>query len=251
MDIWVDALAIILAGSLALFAIAVNKRRPQTPGLILSALTLLVYLAYYGDRSVLTHTHARALLRPLSYLPGASSEFKSSAVPALILAGLYLFRVIVYQRVSIRKRLAHISDPIANFFAGATFAVVVGATIDSVFDWGWPGALILGFLFVLVYLGIFGMFEGLVEIVQELFGYEAVRLLRVLSSFATQVVKILSFLASLYKRLVPDLEQKAESLRARTEIERERYHEQVAQEDDLLAQVDMRNRSRRQRRSTR
>jgi hypothetical protein len=248
MDVWISVLALILVGSLFLFAWAVNNRRPQVPGLVLAVLTLVLYAAYYSDRNYLKWTHARTLLHPLQGIPGVNVNFRSVSIAALIITAVYLCRIIVYQRVSVRRRLEHISDPIANFFSGATLAVVAAAIIDSLFSWGWIGALVLSAIAVLIYLGIFGMFEGILEIVQELFGYQVVKILRYLSKFATYIVRAFSYVASMYKRLVPDLERIADSFRTRTEVERQRYREQVAKEDELLTRADMKNRSRRHRR---
>jgi len=220
---------------------AVLQRKPQLPGLIFAILTVLAYLSYYGDRSPLDRLHARALLNSFDAIPNASTSFRSVALVSYLLAGVYLVRIIIFQRVSIRRRIAHVSNPIANFTAGATFAMLLGAIVDSLFHWGWAGAVVIGAIMALVYLGVLGFFEGILRIIQESFGYIHIRLKRWLSRLAIRVVTIASYIASLSQRLVPDLKTVADNLKESAESHREKYQEQILEEDDKLAAAHARH----------
>jgi hypothetical protein len=223
-----------LIGSTFLFLVAVLQRKPQLPGLIFAILTVLAYLSYYGDRSPIDQIHARALLKPFDAIPNVNISFQSLALVSYLLAGIYLIRIIIFQRVSLRRRVAHISDPIANFTAGATLVILLGAIADSLFHWGWVGAVVIGLITALIYLGAIGLFEGILSIIQEFFGYIHIRLKRWLSRIAIRVVTIASYIASLSQRLVPDLRRVAEKLRTSAESQREKYHEQLIDEDAKL-----------------
>ena len=244
MGFWISALTLILLGSVFLFLGAWLQRRPQLPGLIFSILTLLAYLGYYGDRSPFRDIHSRGLLTPFRVLPGASTSFASVTIVSYFLAAIYLVRVIIYQRVAIRRRIAHIIDPIANFAAGATFAILLGAIIDSLYHWGWVGAVVIAVILAAVYLGIIGLFEGIVEVSEELLSYLHIRFMRMLSRIAIKVAEVASYIASLSQRLVPDLKNVAERLREKAETQRQEYDRQVAEEDAELAARHTRNQER-------
>lgn len=235
MGIWLSALTLILLGSVFLFLSAWLHRRPQLPGLIFSVLTVLAYLGYYGDRSPFTDIHSRSLLAPFGILPGAHTNFASVAIVSYFLAAIYLVRVIIYQRVAIRRRIAHIIDPIANFAAGATFAILMGAIIDSLYHWGWVGAVVIAVVLAAIYLGIIGLFASILEISEELINYLHIRFKRVLSKIAIKTAEVASYIASLSQRLVPDLQHVAERLRDQAELQRQEYNRQVAEEDAELA----------------
>jgi len=249
MGIWTSALALILLASVLLFSSAWLQRRPQLPGLIFSVLTLLSYLGYYGDRSPFKEIHARGLLTPLALLPGASTSFASVAIVSYFLAAIYLVRVIIYQRVAIRRRIAHIIDPIANFAAGATFAILLDAIVDSLFHWGWVGAVIAALILTAMYLGAISLFEGIVEVSEQLISYLHIRFKRLLSKIAIKAAEIASYIASLSQRLVPDLKDLAERLRVSAERQRQEYDQQVAEEDAELAERHSRNQARQRRRA--
>jgi hypothetical protein len=248
MEFWLSALTLILLGSVFLFLSAWLQRRPQLPGLIFSVLTVLAYLGYYGDRAPFSDIHSRSLLAAFGILPGAHTSFASVAIVSYFLAGIYLVRVIIYRRVAIRRRIAHIIDPIANFAAGATFAVLLGAIIDSLYHWGWVGAVVIAFILAAIYLGIIGLFEGILEVLGELISYLHIRFKRVLSKIAIKIVEVASYIASLSQRLVPDLKDVAERLRNSAETQREEYDRQVADEDAELAERHTRNQARQRQR---
>jgi len=244
MEIWISVLALILLGSVFLFLSAWIQRRPQLPGLIFSVLTLLAYLGYYGDRAPLTHIHSRGLLTPFKVLPHASTSFISVAIVSYFLAAIYAVRIIIYRRVAIRRRIAHIIDPIANFAAGATLAVLIGAIIDSLYHWGWVGALVIAVVLAAIYLGVIGLFQGIIEVLEQLASYLHIRLKRLLSKIAIKAAEIASYIASLSQRLVPDLKNLADKLEARAEMQRQEYDRQVAEEDAELAERHTRNQER-------
>jgi hypothetical protein len=244
MGIWLSALALILLGSLFLFLSAWLQRRPQLPGLIFSVLTLAAYLGYYGDRSPFRDIHSRDVLEPFGILPRASTSFASVAIVSYFLAAIYLVRVIIYQRVAIRRRIAHIIDPIANFAAGATFAILLGAIVDSLYHWGWVGAVVIALILAAIYLGIIGLFEGIVAVSEELISYLQIRLKRMLSKIAIKIAEVASYIASLSQRLVPDFKYVAERLREKAEMQRQEYDRQVAEEDAELEARHTRNQAR-------
>lgn len=247
MAVWISALALLLVGSTFLFITAVIQRKPQLPGLIFAVLTVLAYLGYYGDRSPLDQYHTRALLRPFNIIPGANTSFQSVAIVSYLVAGIYLVRIIIFQRVAIRRRVAHISSPIANFTAGATFAILLGAIVDSLFHWGWIGAVAIGITIAFVYLAAVGLFEGIVSIIQQLVGYLHIRFKRWLSKVAIKVVTVASYIASLSQRLVPDLKRISDNLRASAESQRQKYEQQMMEEDEKLTEAHIRHQTRRSR----
>ena len=131
-----------------LIKVALFSKRPQKIGLIYAVLALPLYAIYYADR-IPFWTAREGELHParewsLTWLEqfdrrgtvggltgGADIGFVSDLAPAAIAAVLVLVHMTVFQRVGVRRRLQRIHDPVANFFAGATAATMIGGILVS------------------------------------------------------------------------------------------------------------------------
>ena len=96
----------------------------------------------------------------------------------------------------------------------------MGAIIDSLYHWGWVGAVVIAVVLAAIYLGIIGLFS-ILEISEELINYLPIRFRRVLSKIAIKTAEVASYIASLSQRLVPDLQHVAERLRDQAELQRQ------------------------------
>ncbi len=269
MKIVVWAVALLLLGSAVLFIkAALFNRRPQKFGLILAIITIPLYMIYYNDvwpfievlmRPIADPDDVTKILEPtvnlLSPLDtiinrgsrlaegAAGSDFKSDASPALLIGFLLLVRVTILQRVAVRLRLQRVHDPIANFFAGAAVVTLVSAILVSTFSWGWTGALVLGGISTLVYLGALALLASLLEVIIEISKLISVWLRRKIFALATRITRIASWISSLGGRLVSrDL---IEKIREDTSKQESIYLDEQETQDQRLEDAYVRDRRRR------
>jgi hypothetical protein len=95
---WAIGLAFVWSIVLYLLAIFVRERR-QEAGLIYTFGGAILFAVVFSDRLRITTLHLRA---PLNYLPGVTTRethFSSSIVALIILAVLYVFRILVFHRL--------------------------------------------------------------------------------------------------------------------------------------------------------
>jgi hypothetical protein len=215
------AVAVLLLVSVILFIkAALFDKRPQKVGLISILLSIPLYITYFADRLPLgaapvapkagatpefdpSHLRARTLLQPLHTINDrADVFFKSDISPLLIMAVILLVHMTVFQRVAVRRRLQRIHDPIATFLAVATLATLFGGGMVSAYHWGWQGALIVGGVFTLVYLGALALLAAVLELIVELSKLFMVWLKRKVFALATMITRIASWISSLGGRLV-------------------------------------------------
>jgi hypothetical protein len=248
VNYFIYAVAGLLVISVALFVKrALFDRRPQKTGLLMALIAIPLYLVYYNDRwpSQFGELRMRDAVQPLSRLKGADVNFTSDITAALIICGLLLVHMTVFQRVSVRERLQRIHDPIANFFSGATSATLVGATLVSTFHWGWVGAVIVSVVFALVYLGAIALLAALLDIFLALAQYVAVWIKRKVFAFATRITRVSSWISSLAGRL--GLTSFADQIRADTMQQETRFQEEQEEQDRKLIEAYVRDRARRRR----
>jgi len=246
LDILVYAVAVLLVASIALFIkAALFDRRPQKVGLLYSLLAAPLYLIYYDDRWPFGDILMREAVEWLPKVEGADTAFRSDLAPAAMVGGLLLVHLTVLQRVAVRQRIQRISDPIANFFAGSIVATLVGGTLVSTFHWGWQGAVIIGVVFSLVYLGALALLAAIVEIVVEVSKLISVWLMRKVFALATWITRISSWISSLSGRL--GLNSLVERIRA-DKLEQEAiFQGEQETQDRELYEAYLRDRARRRR----
>jgi hypothetical protein len=247
MDFVVYAVALLLVASVVLFIkAAFFDHRPQKFGFLLSLLALPLYLVYYNDRWPFEpDLRMRDVVRPLEGYTGANPDFASDIAPALIIGLLVLIRMTVFQRVAVRRRLQRVHDPIANFFAGATIATLVGGTLVSTFAWGWVGAVIVGIAFTLVYLGALALLAAFIEVAVEVSKLVAVWLKRKVFAIATRITRFASWVSSLSGRLVS--RALIERLRADQAKQESIFLEEQEAQDRRLYEAYLKDRERRRR----
>ena len=151
----------------------------------------------------------------------------------------------VFQRLAVRKRLQRIQDPIANFFAGATCATLVGGILVTAFSWGWIGSVIVAAVFTLVYLGALALLAAIIEIFVEVAKLMAVWLKRKVFMVATFITRIASWVSSLSGRL--GLRSFVEKIRADTMEQESRFVTEQEDQDRRLFEAYMRDRASRRR----
>jgi hypothetical protein len=246
MNFVVYVVAALLLGAVALFVkAALLDRRPQKFGLLLIVLSLPLYLVYYNDRWPFGQLRMREVIRPLDNLAGANSAFVSDLAPAALIGLVLLVHISVFQRVAVRRRLQRVHDPIANFFAGTTFAALVGGVLVSTFAWGWLGAVIVGTVFALVYLGALALLGAVVEVSVELSKLLLVWLKRKAFRVATWITRVSSWMSSLSGRLVSrDL---IERIRADTQEQESIFLVEQESQDRKLYEAYLRDRARKRR----
>jgi len=243
-DVVVYAVAVLLLASVAIFIkAALFDRRPQKVGLILAIVALPLYAIYYNDVKLLDRVDLRQAIRPLENFSGADSNFHSDIAAAGLIAAFLLVRILVFQRVAVRRRLQRVHDPIANFFAGATLITLVSATLVSTFSWGWVGAVVLGGISTLVYLGALALLAAFVEVFVELSKLFSVWIKRKVFSIATRITRIASWLSSLGGRLVS--RALIERIRADTSKQESIFLDEQETQDRRLEDAYVRDRNRR------
>lgn len=257
MQILVYAVALLLLLSVALFIkVAIFSKRPQKIGLIYAVLALPLFAIYYADRipywpapevngepDLSEHPVREWSLLWLERFQGANIGFVSDFAPAVIVAGLVLVHMTVFQRVAVRRRLQRIHDPIANFFAGATAATMIGGILVSTFAWGWPGALIVAGVFALVYLGALALLAAVLEIFLEVGKLIAAWLKRKVFTIATWITRVASFVSSLAGRL--GLTSLVERIRQETAEQESIFATEQEEQDRRLEDAYVRDRARR------
>jgi hypothetical protein len=253
VDYVLYAVALLLLVSLALFVKAVFfDKRPQKTGLIVTVITLPLYLIYYNDRwpfgeKVQGKWVANLQLRDrvLPDINGADLNFASHVVPAAIIAGVLLIHMTVLQRVAVKERLQRVHNPVANFFASTTAATLVGGILVSMFHWGWVGAVIVGAVFALVYLGAIALLAALVEVVVEVCKLFVVWLKRKVFAIATAIARASSWISSLSGRL--GLNSLSDRIREDTLQQESIFNQEQEKQDKELYEAFLRDRARRRR----
>jgi hypothetical protein len=261
MQILVYAVAALLLLSLAIFIrVALFKKRPQKIGLIYVVLAIPLYVIYYADRIPYwtatgdephplrewSLTWLEQFDRPNtigSLTGGPDIGFVSDPMPAAIVALLVLVHMTVFQRVAVRNRLQRIADPIANFFAGATAATMIGGILVSTFHWGWQGALIVAGVFALVYLGALALLAAVLEVFLEIGRLIAAWLKRKVFTVATWITRAASFISSLAGRL--GLTSLADRIRQETAEQESIFATEQDEQDQKLEDAYVRDRARR------
>jgi hypothetical protein len=211
MAVLMFAVPLLMVGSVVFFAkAALYNRRRQKIGLLLAALAVPMFVLYYSDREPFLGLGFRQILEPISQLDNGDPNFRSSDIPAMAIAAVYVLRVLVHQRLSVRwrlrARLRKVNDRVANFFAGATATLLACSIVDSVFAWGWVGAAALGSVSALIFLGAIGTFSALVELGVASARYLATWVRRRVITITFAVVRTVAWLAALSQRLVPNLQ---------------------------------------------
>lgn len=202
MNYFVYAVAVLLLVAVALFVkVAVFDKRPQKLGLAFAVLSVPLFMIYYADRWPWGELPMRKAVGFLDNFDGANTAFTSDFAPAYIAAALLLVHLTVLQRVAAGKRLERLQDPIATFFGSAVLATLVGGVLVSTFSWGWTGALIVGVVYTLVYLGALALLAAVIEILVELAKLVGVWLKRRAFAIATAITRGSSFISSLSGRL--------------------------------------------------
>ena len=245
---FIYAVAVLLVISVALYVkAALFNRRPQKTGLVMALLALPLYMIYYNDRwpKAFGELRMREAVSPLKQLKGADVNFTSDIAPALIICAVLLVHMTVFQRVAVRERLQRIHDPIANFFAGTTSTTLIGATIVSTFHWGWVGALVVGAISALIYLGVVALLAALFDVFVALIQYFAVWLKRKVFALATRITRASSWISSLAGRL--GLTSFADRIRADTMQQESRFVAEQEEQDRKLIEAYVRDRARRRR----
>jgi hypothetical protein len=258
MQILLYAVAVLLLLAVALFVkVAIFSKRPQKIGLIYAVLAVPLFVIYYADRipfwpaplkadgtpNLADHPAREWALLWLNRFQGANIGFVSDFAPAAIVAGLVLVQMTVFQRVAVRRRLQRIHDPIANFFAGAMTATMIGGILVSTFAWGWPGALIVAGVFALVYLGALALLAAVLEIFLEVAKLIAAWLKRKVFTIATWITRIASFISSLAGRL--GLTSLVDRIRQETAEQESIFANEQEEQDRKLEDAYVRDRARR------
>jgi len=257
MNYFVYAVSLLLLASVAIFVkTALFDRRPQKFGLILALLAIPLYLVYYNDRfdtllqsfshGKYGHLRMRDVVLPLDRVGhNANSHFASDVAPALLVALVLLVHLTVFQRVAVRRRLQRVADPIANFFAGAVAATLVGGTLVSTFAWGWIGSIVVAVVFALVYLGALALLGAVLEVAAALSKLFLVWLKRKAFMVATWITRISSWVSSLSGRLVS--RAWIEQIRQDTATQESIFLQEQDAQDAALYEAYLRDRNRKRR----
>jgi hypothetical protein len=245
---FVYAVAAFLVISVLLFIKTVFfNRRPQKTGLFFSLLAIPLLLIYYQDIWVklwATLDIRRWVLTPFKGY-GIDPDFQSIALPGILIIVILLVHIVVLQRVAVRKRLERVHNPIANFFAGLVATTLIDATLTSVFHLGWQGAVIIGVVATLVYLGIVALLAALLEVVVALLHYILVWIKRKVFALATMITRASSWLSSLSGRL--GLQSFADKIRQETQEQENLFVDEQEAQDKALFEAYLRDRAHRRR----
>jgi hypothetical protein len=246
VDYLVYAVAFLLLGSVAMFIKhAIFNRRPQKVGLVFAILAVPLFAIYYSDRSPWNVDDLRRALDPLKNMNGADLQFESDISPALILAVLVVVHLIIIQRLGMKERLRKVQSPIATFLASAMFATMFGGIVVSTFHRGYVGALIVGGVYTLVYLGALAVLASVVEIFVELSKLFVAWIKRWILALATLITRLFSFISSLAGRL--GLTNLAERIRQETAEQETTYRQEQEMQDRELYAAYVRDRARQRR----
>jgi hypothetical protein len=205
--VYAVALLLLIAVILFIKVVFFNKR-PQKLGLLFIVLAVPLYLIYYDDqiRNIIPRFEARSWAGPLVNRYSATqqfdSNFQSDIAPAIMLAFILLFHLIVVQRLAAREHLARIANLTGTFFAGSAAATMLGGTIVSTFHLGWKGAVAIGVGFALIYLGALALLAALVEITAALARLAWAWLKRKVFALGTAITRAANWLAALGGQLV-------------------------------------------------
>jgi hypothetical protein len=217
-------------------------------------LAIPLYLVYYNDRFTdLWHQFVnkdsalrmRDVVQPLGRIAHGNPNFPSDIAPAGLVAVVLLTHVVVFQRVAVRRRLQRVHDPIANFFALAIIAILIGGTIVSTFALGWIGALVIAGIFVLVFLGALALVGAIVEVVAALSQLFLVWLKRKVFTVATWITRVSSWISSLSGRLVS--RAWIEQIREDTANQESLFLREQDTQDRALYEAYLRDRNRKRR----
>lgn len=250
----VSAVALLLLVSVVVFVkVAIFDKRPQKTGMVYALLSLPMLLLYYADHwpaawGDLMPTR-RAALSFLERFEGADTGFRSDAAPAFLIGGLLLVHLIVLQRTAVRKRLEKLQNPIANFFASAILATLVGGAVVTTFSWGWVGSITVAVAYTLVYLGVLALLAAILEIVVELAKLLLVWLKRLAFAIATRITRVSSFVSSLAGRL--GLASMADKIRAARGEQEQTFVVEQELSDKQLYEAFLRDRAKQRRMSGR
>jgi hypothetical protein len=238
------AVAILLVVAVLLFIkVALFDKRPQKTGLLLSLLAIPMYLVYYNDHWPFHPIAMRDVVHPLtSFNHRADANFHSSVAPAVILFVIAVTYLIVFQRVAVRRRLQRLYDPIANFFALAMVATLLGGTIVSTFKLGWIGAIIVTVVMSLVYLGVLALIGAIIEVLVALGNLFLVWLKRRAFWLATMITRLSSWISSLSGRLVS--RRWIEQIREDTANQESIFAQEQESQDRALYEAYLRDRRR-------
>jgi hypothetical protein len=245
---FVYAVAAFVLLAVALFIkTAIFDRRPQKTGLFFSLLAIPLLLIYYEDTWVKlwpTLDIRRWVLTPFKGY-GINPDFKSLALPGIIIIGILVIHVVVLQRVAVRKRLERVHNPIANFFAGSIAATLVDATLVGVFNLGWTGAVVIAVVFTLVWLGVIALLAALLDVIVALLKYILVWIKRKVFALATAITRASSWLSSLSGRL--GLQTFADKIRQETADQENLFVDEQESQDRALFEAYLRDRAHRRR----
>jgi hypothetical protein len=252
----VYAVALLLLASVAIFIkAALFDKRPQKTGLILSLLAIPLYLVYYNDRFTdLWHDYVnrdaslrfRDVVEPLGHITTRGNpHFASDIMPAGLVALVLLTHIVVFQRVAVRRRLQRVHDPIANFFALTTIAILIGGTIVSTYHLGWIGALVVAAIFFLVFLGALALLGAIIEVAAALSKLFLVWLKRKVFTVATWITRVSSWISSLSGRLVS--RAWIEQIREDTANQESLFVKEQDAQDRALYEAYLRDRNRKRR----
>jgi hypothetical protein len=244
VDYFVYAVALLLVAAVALFVkVAFFDKRPQKTAFVLAVLSVPVFLIYYADRwpSAWGNLPMRKAVSWLSNFDGADPDFKSDLAPAYLMAILLIIHLLVLQRVAVGNKIERLQDPIAQFFGSAFLATMIGGIFVTALHWGWTGALIVGVVYTLVYLGVIAFLASIVEIIVELAKLAVIWLKRQAFRIATAITRGASFVSSLGGRL--GLSKFADKIREQQGAQEQTFQSESDQQDKELYAAFLRDRA--------
>jgi hypothetical protein len=252
----------LMLGSVLIFVkTALISHRPQKFGLLLAIVAIPLYMIYYDDPNLKPRRFGSSLdlhqtISWMSRLPLAkhadpatgqlgTPDFPPSILPAIMVGVVLLVHMTVLQRVAVRKRLQKVANPIANFFAGTSAAIMVGSIVVTAYHWGVIGALIVTVVSILVYLGALAVLGAIIEITVEVARLLLVWVKRKAFAIATLITRLSSWVSSLSGRLVS--RALIERIRAETENQEGIFLDEQDLQDRRLYEAYLRDRARKRR----